>query len=304
MMVPPHVYLHLQRDRFAALVFPRAADFCNNVPATTNCISTGHLGSRETHMRRLLILTAALSIAVLAPRQGQAQDADCKAIIDSALKAQGGADKVQAIKATTSKWKGTFSAMGMDFDFTAEMYQQQPGKMKMVLEFSANGQKIELVQASDGKKAWRTLNGQAMAVDDADLDEFRAEMYAKNIINLTGIAEDKALKLSTLGESKVEDTPVVGVQITKKDKRDINLFFDKKSHLLIKAEYRAVDPITKMEVTREELYRDYKELVPGVKMPSKTIWNHDGKKFIDYEITEMRAVEKHDDSIFAKPPQP
>jgi hypothetical protein len=255
-------------------------------------------------MRKVLIVTAALPALFFVPRLGLAQDADCKAIIDSALKAQGGADKVKAIKATTSKWKGTFNAMGMDFDFTAEMWTQDASKMKMLLEFSANGMKIELAQASDGKKAWRTLNGQAVPVDDTDLDEFRAELYAKNIINLAGIAEDKNLKLSTLGESKVGDTPVVGVQVTKKDKRDINLFFDKKSHLLLKAEYRAVDPITKMEVTREELYSTYKELVPGVQMPSKATWNHDGKKFIEYEITEMRSVEKHDDSIFAKPPMP
>ena len=91
------------------------------------------------------------------------------------------------------------------------------------------------------------------------------------------------------------------MQVTKKGKRDVNLYFDKKTNLLVKAEYRALDPFTLQEVAQEKLFSGYKELVPGLKMASKELINSDGKRFMDMEITELRQVERHDDSVFARP---
>jgi hypothetical protein len=253
-------------------------------------------------MRKVLIAALSVGIALALPATSRAQDADATAVIDKAIKAAGGLDKLKKFnKAFTAKAKGNIEVMGMKLDFTIDAYTQMPNKSKAVINLSVNGMQLEIVQAFDGEKGWASVLGMVKDLEKDELDEHKAMVHVESVTNLFTLTEDKAFKLSTLGDSKVGDVEVVGVQVTKKDKRDVNLYFDKKTHLLLKAEYRAMEPISKMEVAQEKIYSDYKELLPGLKMSSKQIVNNDGKRYMELEMTEITAVERHDDSIFKKP---
>jgi hypothetical protein len=252
-------------------------------------------------MRKILLATMGLAVTLAVPSAGRAQDAECKTIIEQAMKAQGGADKLKAVKGTTVKAKGNIEIMGMKLDFTADIYHQPPGKIKSVINLSVQGMQIEIIQVVDGKKGWASALGQVKDLEEVEIDEALAMVHVEAVTNLYVLKEDKAFQLSPLGETKVGETTAVGVQVTKKDKRDVNLYFDKKTHFLVKAEYRGLEPIGKVEVAQEKLFSDYKEMLPGLKLPSKQIINHDGKRFMDLEIAEITAVERHDDSIFRKP---
>src|ERR1700677_3937261 len=109
------------------------------------------------------------------------------------------------------------------------------------------------------------------------------------------------MKIKSLGESKVGDKEVVGILVSKKDQRDVKLFFDKATYLLAKTESQTRHPLTKQDAKADVYYSDYKELVPGLKIPVKCVVNYDGEKFMEYEMTEIQAVPQHDDSIFALP---
>jgi hypothetical protein len=252
-------------------------------------------------MRTMLLVAMGLGIALSLPSTTHAQDADAKAVIDKALKAIGGAEKAKNLKAFTAKAKGNIEVMGMKLDFTLEAYSQIPSKSKAVLNISANGMEIVIVQGFDGDKGWISVLGMVKDAEKDEVAEHKAMVHVESVTNLYGLADDKEMKLSSLGESKVGDTPVVGVQVTKKDQRDVNLYFDKKTHMLLKAEYRSLDPISKMEVAQEKLFTEYKEFVPGLKLPSKYTVNNDGKRFMEIEMTDIAAVDRHDDSIFRKP---
>ena len=41
--------------------------------------------------------------------------------------------------------------------------------------------------------------------------------------------------------------------------------------------------------------------VDGVQAPRRMVINQDGKRYISLEITSTRYVERHDESLFAKP---
>jgi hypothetical protein len=252
-------------------------------------------------MRKVLLVAMGLGIALALPRASYAQDKDAQAVIDKALKAIGGTEKAKNLKAFTAKAKGNVEVMGMKLDFTLEAYSQLPGKAKAVLNISAMGQEIVIVQGFDGDKGWISVLGMVKDAEKEEIEEHKAMVHVESVTNLYGLADDKAMKLSSLGESKVGDTPVVGVQVTKKDQRDVNLYFDKKTHMLLKAEYRGMDPITKMECAQEKIFSEYKEFVPGLKLASKYIVNNDGKRFMEIEMTDITAVDRHDDSIFRKP---
>ena len=79
---------------------------------------------------------------------------------------------------------------------------------------------------------------------------------------------NKGFQLASLGEIKVDGKLAIGVRVSHKGHRDINLFFDKDKGLLVKSEMTVKDPMAGgKEVTQETLYSDYKE-VSGVKRPS------------------------------------
>jgi hypothetical protein len=249
-------------------------------------------------MRKLLMTSTMFLFAALPAR---AQDDASRTIVDNALKAMGGADKVSAIKSMTAKAKGTVNFMDLDIGFTLDLYAQPPTKSKAIINITLMDQRIEIVKAFVGDKGWESTNGEVKDLTDDDIKQHKDERYIEDITGLFALKTDKALKLSPLGEIKVGDAPCVGVQVSKQGKRDVNLYFDKKTSLLVKAEWRAPHPFTKEEVAQEKFYSDYKELVPGLKTASKQTIHVEGMKFMELELTDIQPVEHHDDSIFARP---
>jgi len=91
------------------------------------------------------------------------------------------------------------------------------------------------------------------------------------------------------------------VHVEHKGYRDINLYFDKESNLLLKMETRIKDPLRGgEEVAAETLYSDYRN-VDGVMTAHKIAIKYDGKTYIESEVTEVKYAERLDDHVFEKP---
>ncbi len=251
-------------------------------------------------MRKLVLAACGLCTWLALAGSARAQDDECRAIIARAMKAHGGEAKLAALKATQMKTKGTLSAQGQDLEFTAEFFIQQPNRYKIVADLRVDNQNVQVTEVFNGAKGWAHVMGKTMDLDADTIKMGKDEVYLEKVTNLTAL-KDKAFKLSPLGEVKVGEHQAVGVLVTRKDQRDVSLYFDKKTHLLVKAECRIFDQFTKQEVNQEKLYSDFKELVPGLRLPGRILINHEGKRFIDMTVTELRGVEQHDDSIFARP---
>jgi len=245
-----------------------------------------------------LALTLTLTMAGTARADKQA---DAKAVIDRAIKATGGAAKLAQFKAETFKGKGKFYGMGEGVDYTGEWAVQHPDKMRVQIDGEAGGMKFTFVRVVNGGKVWAKFGDMTQEVDDKDqIAEAKEAGYVgwvTTLVPLTG----KGFQLAPLGEVKVDDKPAVGVRVSHKGHRDINLFFDKDKGLLVKSETTVKDPMAGgKEVTQEALYSDYKE-VSGVKRPMKLVVNRDGKKYVTSELTEIELKEKLDASVFDKP---
>jgi hypothetical protein len=264
-------------------------------------------------MRTSSLLVVGLSVLLGFPlgafAQATAQEAECRAIIEKALAAQGSEKVALSIKATQAKGKGTIHFMDMALEFTLEALsnlpdqnKNLPAQNKAMIQLTINNMNIDVINVVDGDKGWASAAGNILDLDADQLKEAKEQMHVESVTSLYPLKDKaKGFGLSSLGESKVGDATVVGIQVTKKGKRDINLFFDKKTHLLLKAEYRAVEPFNKQEVNQEKFFSGYKELIDGFKMPSKINVKNDGNKFLELELTEVRSVDRHDASVFAKP---
>ena len=250
-------------------------------------------------MRRLLIPCAlVLALAAL----GRADDAaDAKAVVEKAIQARGGADNLAKYKADVLNIKGAVHVSGLDIDFTGEISFQQPDKSRAVIEGTVMGTNFKSTRVVNGDKGWIDDPQGARDMSKEELAEERESQNANSIARLA-VLTDKAYTLSTVGESKVGDKEAVGILVKRKGYRDVSLFFDKTTHLLLKAETRVKDPQGggDTEFTQEAFYDDYKK-VGDLQVAHKLTIKRDGKAFLESETTEFKAEEKLDDGLFAKP---
>ncbi len=256
-------------------------------------------------MRRSLFPSLLALGAVLFLTAGARADDTVQAILEKAIKAQGGMEKLAKPRASHSKIKGTVEAMGLTITITGENYVQSPGRIKTVMDFEVNNMKGGIVQVFGKDGAWVQVNfgGNSQTIDlKKDFgDAIKDALYAERVRQLVPLVKnkDKEFELSPLGEAKVNDKPAVGVHVESKGHKPVNLFFDKESGLLVKTEGRAMG-IDQQESNQETILSDYKA-VDGVKVPMKTVVLHDGKKVTEIEVTEVEFLDKLDDSEFAKP---
>ena len=101
------------------------------------------------------------------------------------------------------------------------------------------------------------------------------------------------------GPFQVEGRPAAGLRVSRKGNRDITLYFDQKTHLLVKTETRVKDEGSGQEVTEETVLSAHAE--KGARQAMKLTTQRDGKPFLEAEVVEFKVEAKLDDSVFAKP---
>jgi hypothetical protein len=160
--------------------------------------------------------------------------------------------------------------------------------------------KVRVVTVFDGAKVFIQANGQDLPVDDKVKDALKGAVYMMKVAGLAPLLKEKGFELSPLGEITVEGKAAVGVRVSAKDQKDVSLYFDKKTGLVAKVEYRTVDPMTGNEITEERIVTEYAE-TDGVPTAKRLLVNHDGNKYMEVEVLETKRLEKLDDAEFAKP---
>ena len=90
------------------------------------------------------------------------------------------------------------------------------------------------------------------------------------------------------------------VEVSRKDYPTVKLYFDKKTDLLAKSEFKTkAQEQEYKEVVQEATYSDYRE-VEGTKQPYHWVIKQGGKIYVESEITMMKPS-KFDAKAFAKP---
>jgi hypothetical protein len=250
-------------------------------------------------MRQLFLVSLTLLGFIAIGTAHVRADEACDAIIDKAIKATGGLDKLSKIKGESMKGKGKVSVMGMEIPYTSEHVFGQPDKMKAVIEAEVMGQKFTFAMILNGKKGWRSIMGQTMDMDDGQVAEQIEAMHVHQVTTLVPL-KDKAYMMSPLGESNVEGKPAVGIKVSYKGRRDVNIFFDKEAGYLVKTSSRAKDDMSGQDFNQDMFFLDYKDK-DGYKVSMKMKIHRDGAPFLEQEVTEYKVLDKVDENDFAKP---
>jgi len=246
-------------------------------------------------MRLLSVPIAALLFVGLAA--GQTQD-EARALLDKAIKAHGGEEALKKHKAGTIRNKGRLELLG-GIDIVQELSFMMPDKFREEVSFTVNGMDFKTVTVANGDKVGIEINGKKLPPDDnlkAALKEGGQLIDMLKLYPLRG----KDYELTAVGEIKVNDKPAVGFRASKKGQKDVTIYIDKKSHLMVKIDRRTVDPMSGQEVSEERIITEYQR-VDGLPQPKRVVMNRDDKKFIEAEVLEMKFFEKLDDSNFTVP---
>lgn len=248
-------------------------------------------------------LWASLVVCLLLTSRGLKADepAEIKPLIDKAVTAMGGPEKLARFKNATWKGKGTIKSGTGDFGFTEDSYMQPPSQYRFDLEIDAAGQKIKEVVVINGDKGWIKIADMTADLNKDQLTAFKDYFYAMGLASNPAELRGKALNLSPLGEVKIGDRTAVGVQAVQAGHRDVNVYFDKENGLPLKSETIAKGVFDNdQEVTHEYFYSEYKEF-EGAKAATKISWKRDGKPYAERELSEGKPEEKLDESVFGKP---
>jgi hypothetical protein len=249
-------------------------------------------------MRRICLLLLAAGLLVASVQRASAQD-DPKALIEKAIKAHGGEDNLAKLKMVRVKSAGNLEIMGLSVKFTSEVLYQLPNKYKNKMQVDLGGMKVKLTQVLNGNKAWVEGDGMTKDIEGDELKAIQEEGYANIVETLTPLLKDKAFTLSVIPEVKVNEKPAIGVKVKAKDHKDIDLYIDKETNLVVRVVRDSYDSDTMKEATFETIYTEFKQF-DGVKHGTKVRVNKDGKKYAEIDVSEVKVLDKIDPNEFNK----
>jgi hypothetical protein len=221
-------------------------------------------------------------------------ESDARAIVDQSIKAVGG--EAALAKHNTATWTetGTYYGMGEGgFPFTGKYFAQMPNKFRMEIEGV-------FTIVYNGDKGWMQGGGETKDMTKEQLAKQKLDQRAEWMAHLLPLKE-KAFSLKALPEAKVGDQVTQVVKASRKDYPDLTLYFDAKTHLLAKVEWKTPSSEKNNAIANQEVYyHNYKEL-QGAKVPTKIVVKQDGKDYVEAELKDYRAVDKLDDKLFTMP---
>ncbi len=240
-----------------------------------------------------LLVTAFLAGPALAA------DEDPKAVIDKAIKALGGEDKLAKGEGATWKSKGKITFNDNDNDITIEGTTKGLDHYRSEFEGDFNGNTVKGVTVLAGSKGWRKFGDNANEMDADALANEKRTVYLTVVATTVVPLKGKGFKVESAGEEKVGDKPASVLKVTGPDGKGFRLFFDKESGLPVKMTAR-VAGFQGDEFDQETTYSAYKDF-GGVKKATKVVAKRDGQKFIEQEITEFKVLDKVPANTFDEP---
>src|SRR5262249_12779332 len=232
-------------------------------------------------MRRVFVSACVAGLLLGFAADGRADEATD--ILDKAIKAHGGAEKLAKLKAVRTKTKGTLEVAG-GLAFTQEVVVQLPDKFKETMDLNVMGNEVKVVTLLNKEKGSIHVNGKEQPLDDKVKAELKEASHAAQVGQLLSLKKPP-FTLTVLGELKVRDKPAVGLKVSAKGFRDIDVWFDKETGRIAKVERRVLDTMSGQEVTEERFVLEYQDF-NGQPVAKKVSMNRDGKKFLELEVTD------------------
>lgn len=249
-------------------------------------------------MGRLFIVALAVGISLVAAAQVRGDDRDkALAIVNRAMRAHGGEDRLANLKVIRRSSKGAIYVLGKELPSKDDLVLGLPDRLRWELDLDASGQKVQVTLVINKDKGWRVTGGAAVEVGKDELEDLREEIYVAWVITLAPVT-NRTFDLAPLPEIQVNGKPATGVGVTHKGHADIKLYFDNETNLLAKVERRARE--VGLPVKKESFLSGYKSF-SGIQFPTKVLEYTDGKKAAEIFPQDYKLPSGLDENTFSKP---
>jgi hypothetical protein len=241
---------------------------------------------------------------------------EARTILEQGVKALGGEEALKKYRGFKYTGWGTDYIDGVAaFSVTREIVYRAPahcrgalagpGQIRTTISCIDYGAPPSTTLAFDGVKAWcRTGTAAALDLPEGEAAEVKEQTHAVMVATLLPVLAGKGYKLELLGASKVHGTDSIGVRVSHNDRRDVLLFFGKKSGLLLK--YQILVRKDGREVTHECYLSEYDRAdLYGdgwyIQCPYRIVTEEDGKVLSTLQVDKYKVLEEVADREFAKP---
>lgn len=243
--------------------------------------------------------TAGLLVCLLVTNARADDRKEIDRVIDKAVQAAGGADKLGEIQAVVWKTRAILHGPDGVTEMTGEYAQEKPNRYRAEITTEKDGKKSKRIIVVNDQDCWINENGQTRMMDARTLADTRESNFGIRVANDPSSLRDPDLKLSLLGPSKLGGRKVIGIRVSRKGHSSIDLYFDDASGLTAKTVMRQRDG--GREVPIETVFT-YHHDAGGVVVPHKATTLRDGKAIAELELLEIKTYKTNvDDSFFARP---
>lgn len=244
-------------------------------------------------------LAQILLVAILAMTIHAAWSAepDAKTLVEQAIKAHGGEAELKKVQICISQFKGKVQSPAGELEVSGEIASDKDARQRVTVQIDVGGMKLDILSVLGNESGWVKVNDVVVDLDGEKIAEAREQAHSHWVATLVPLLGPD-YKLASRGEVMVQDKPAYGVIASRAERRDVQLFFDKETHLLVKMEQRVKDDAG-MEVTEESYFSDYEE--KDARQPRKVSVRRDDKPYMEAEVTSFQTKETLDDSLFQKP---
>ena len=250
-----------------------------------------------------LVMFFGLCLAITASAAGS--DDDVAQLIDRALKAHGGAERLAQPRAyavvveMTAKSKRAPAGASS----TATHSFQPPNQYRLEEDTVRGGRPSKYIEVYNGSRGWTKRDGvlQAMAPRSAAQPPDVQQGFGYKFVLCL---RDRNNTAAALGASKVGTTAVFGVKLTRplgRGSEERRLYFDTETGLLLKSELHA-RLSTGGELASEQTWADWK-LIDGIAVPHRVTnaIRDAGGTVHERVFTDFKFVDKLDPKLFDRP---
>lgn len=227
-------------------------------------------------------------------------DQQVKDIIDRAIAKQGGTANLERYRASTYSFTATYPSVSPSAVMSGTIQIQDSDKHVLKGKTVIAGETIDSTfYVVNGTKAWTSSNGIVQEENKANVAQFREILHADYLCNLKGLSEP-GVKLASLGESNIGGKKAVGIKVSSPGFRDVCLYFDKASALLLERTLQYKEPSTDKLTVEKTSFSKYED-VSGRMVATRHVLSHDGVEIAISELTQITFAEKLPDDTFKKP---
>jgi len=219
-------------------------------------------------------------------------------LILAAISAHGGTTALERVPTMIRTGSGTGVSPYTSKEDTCSqtVYFDLPYRVRAELDFGAEKRRFTVVlNATHG---WVVAGGMTQEASPTDFQGLQAENYSIFLTALVPIRDDRDFTLKTVPGIDTWGKKTDGVSVSRKDRQEVRLYFDKESGLLVRTRRHGSN--AGLVNTRDLLLGEHKEF-RGAKLATHLLEEINGQKSMELKDVKYTFPAAPDARLFEKP---